>query len=191
MDAKLDCTYVDMWVNKIKIRAIVDTGAPINVVSTKFAKRLGMAPDIAYQKEFGTAGLQPTTSQGVYSALPLRFGSLSVLAPAIVLPNQHYNFLIGTAFIKQSNITICHKESSFTILNQHIPLIYLSKDNDTPSRTVNLVYTDGIIPVPFSSLSQLPAIHVLTAKSEDLFTYLLDQTKIHSSPDIHSIILRL
>ena len=89
MDAKLDCTYVDMWVNKIKIRAIVDTGAPINVVSTKFAKQLGIAPDIAYQKEFGTAGLQPTTSQGAYSALPLRFGSLLVLAPAIVLPNQH------------------------------------------------------------------------------------------------------
>ena len=56
--------------------------------------------------------------------------------------------------MKQFNITICHKESSFTILNQHIPLIYSSKDNDTPSRTVNLVYTDGIIPVPFSSLSQ-------------------------------------
>ena len=30
----------------------------------------------------------------------------------------------------------------------------MSKDNDTPSRTVNLVYTDGIIPVPFSSLSK-------------------------------------
>ena len=40
-------------------------------------------------------------------------------------------------------------------------------------------------------LSRLPAVHALTAKSEDLFTYLLDQTKIHSSPDIQSIILRL
>ena len=139
MDAKLDCAYVDMWVNKIKIQAKVDTGAPINVVSTKFAKRLGIAPDIAYQKEFGTAGLQPTTSQGAYSALSLKFGSLSVLAPAIVLPNQHYNFLIYTVFMKQFNITICHKESSFTILNQHIPLIYSSKNNDTPSRKVNLV----------------------------------------------------
>ena len=40
-------------------------------------------------------------------------------------------------------------------------------------------------------LSQLPAVHALTAKSEDLFTYLLDQTKIHSLPDIQTIILRL
>ena len=76
-----------MWVNKIKVRTIVDTGAFINVVSTKSAKRLGIAPDIAYQKEFGTAGLQPTTSQGAYSTLSFRFGSLLVLAPAIVLPN--------------------------------------------------------------------------------------------------------
>ena len=124
------------------------------MVSTKFAKKLGIAPDIAYQKEFDNAGLQPTTSQGVYSALPLRFGSLLVLAPAIVLLNQHYDFLIGTAFVKQFNTTVCHKEFSFTILNQHIPLIYLSKDNDTPSRTVNLVNTDGIIPVIFSLLLQ-------------------------------------
>ena len=40
-------------------------------------------------------------------------------------------------------------------------------------------------------LSQLPAVHALKAESEDLYTYLLDQAKIHSSPDIHSIILHL
>ena len=41
MDAKLDCTYVDMWVNKIKTLAIVGTGAPLSVVIIEFAKRLG------------------------------------------------------------------------------------------------------------------------------------------------------
>ena len=40
-------------------------------------------------------------------------------------------------------------------------------------------------------MSQLPAVHALTAKSEDLFAYLLDQTKVHSSPETQSIILRL
>ena len=95
------------------------------MVSTKFAKRLGIVSDIAYQKEFGTAGLQPATSQGAYNVLLLIFVSLLVLAPAIVLLDQHYNFLIGTAYIEQFNTTICHKECSFTILNQYIPLIYL------------------------------------------------------------------
>ena len=127
MDAKLDCTYVDIWVNKIKIQAIVDTGAPINVVSTKFDKILGIAPDIALQKEFGTAGLQPTVSQGAYSAPPLRFGSILVLAPAIVLPNQNYNFLISTAFMKKFDIILSHKECSFAILDQQITSIYFQK----------------------------------------------------------------
>ena len=74
-----------MWVNKVKICAIVDTGAPINVISTFFAKRLGIAPDLDYCKEFGTAGTQSTTAQCVYSALPHCFNLLSVAAPAIVL----------------------------------------------------------------------------------------------------------
>ena len=96
LKAKLDCTYIDVWVNKIKIWAIVDTSAFINVISTFFAIRLGVAPRIDYRKEFGTAGLQSITSQGMCSTLPLKFGSLSVSAPAIVLPNQNYDFFIGS-----------------------------------------------------------------------------------------------
>ena len=87
MDAKLDCTNVDMWFNKIKIQAIVNTGALIDAVSTKFAKRLGIALDIASKKEFSNARLQSITSQGAHSALPLGFVSLLVLTPVIVLPN--------------------------------------------------------------------------------------------------------
>ena len=86
--------------NRVKIRAIIDTGALINVISTHFAKKLGIAPDIDFHKEFGTAGSQSTVTQGAYSALPLCFGSLAVSAPDIVLPNQHYDFLIGTLFMK-------------------------------------------------------------------------------------------
>ena len=62
LKAKLNCTYVDVWVNKIKILEIVDTYAPINVISTLFAKMLGIATDFDCRKEFGTAGLQSTTS---------------------------------------------------------------------------------------------------------------------------------
>ena len=143
-----------MWVNKVKIRAIVDTGAPINIISTRFAKRLGIALDLDHCKEFGTAGTQSTTAQGAYSALPLCFGLLSVAAPAIVLPNQNYNFLIGTAFMKQFNVTICHKNHLFTIFGQNIPLHYSAKSDGPSTKTVNLVYADGVIPVPYSLLSR-------------------------------------
>ncbi|KAJ9049082.1 hypothetical protein DSO57_1028271 [Entomophthora muscae] len=83
-----ECTYADIFVNKIKVWAIVDTGAPVNIVSTCLVKRLGLAPEIDHQKQYGTARLTVTTTQGAYSALTLRFGSLAVSAPVIVLPNS-------------------------------------------------------------------------------------------------------
>ena len=66
----MDCTYLYIWVNKVKIRAIVDIKAPINVILTCFTKKLGIDPDIDFCKEFGIAGLQFIFNQGFYSALP-------------------------------------------------------------------------------------------------------------------------
>ena len=60
-DSKLDCTYLDIWV-KIKICAIINTSAPINMISTCFAKKLGIALDLDYCKEFGIAGIQSITA---------------------------------------------------------------------------------------------------------------------------------
>ncbi|KAJ9062904.1 hypothetical protein DSO57_1005706 [Entomophthora muscae] len=99
-----ECTYADVFVNKIKVQAIIDTGAPINIVFMWLVKRLGLAPDIDHRKQYGTAGLTVTTAQGVYRALLLRFGSLVVLAPAIVLPNNNYDILNDTLFMRQYRV---------------------------------------------------------------------------------------
>ncbi|KAJ9089540.1 hypothetical protein DSO57_1011828 [Entomophthora muscae] len=94
-----ECTYADIFVNKLKVQAIINTGAPINIVSSKLVRQMGLAPDIDHKKQYGTAGLDCTTAQGAYSVLPLRFGFLVVSAPAIVLPNENYDILIGTLFM--------------------------------------------------------------------------------------------
>ncbi|KAJ9069536.1 hypothetical protein DSO57_1017695 [Entomophthora muscae] len=65
----------------------------------KIVWKIGLAPDIDHNKQYGNAGLDCTTTQGVYSALPLRFGSLVVSAQAIVLPNENYYILIGALFM--------------------------------------------------------------------------------------------
>ncbi|KAJ9074605.1 DNA damage-inducible protein 1 [Entomophthora muscae] len=95
-----ECTYADIFVNKLKVQAIIDTGAPINIVSSNIVQQMGLAPDIDHKKQYSTAELDCTTAQGVYSALPLRFGSLAVSAPAIVLPNKNYDLLIGSLFMQ-------------------------------------------------------------------------------------------
>ena len=86
---------------------------------------------------FGTAGLQFTITQSVYSHCHFALNFFAVSTPAIVLPNQHYDFLIGTLFMKQYNVTICHKENTFSILGQSIPLIYLAKGNLIAPQSVN------------------------------------------------------
>ncbi|KAJ9053423.1 DNA damage-inducible protein 1 [Entomophthora muscae] len=119
-----ECTHTDIFVNKLKVRAIIDTGAPINIVSSKLVRQMGLAPDIDHKKSYGTAGLDCTTAQGAYSMLPLRFGSLAVSAPAIVLPNENYNILIGTLFMQQYGVKTDLENNVLEILGQAVPLYY-------------------------------------------------------------------
>lgn len=92
--------------------------------------------------------------------------------------------------------------TKFEIVTDHASLRWLHNLKEPEGRlacwALKLqVYDYSILRWPGSKhqnadiLSQLPGVQALKAKSEDLFTYLLDQTKIHSSPDIQSIILRL
>ena len=51
-----DCTYIELVVHKLQVRAILDLGAPGNIVSTRLVKKLNLAPDLDYEEEFGTTG---------------------------------------------------------------------------------------------------------------------------------------
>ncbi|KAJ9074514.1 hypothetical protein DSO57_1005536 [Entomophthora muscae] len=53
-------TYTDIFVNKLKVQAIINTGAPINIVSSKLVRQIGISPDIDHKKSYGTAGLDCT-----------------------------------------------------------------------------------------------------------------------------------
>ena len=131
--SNIECTFVDILDNNQSVRAIVDSGAPMNIISTKLVKRLGVPPDIEHKKEYGTAGPHNTTLQGAYLALPLRFGSIAVTAPAVVLPNQNYDFLIGTLFLKTYGVQTCHANNTLSILGQQLPLSYSCGTPDPPN----------------------------------------------------------
>ncbi|KAJ9064878.1 DNA damage-inducible protein 1 [Entomophthora muscae] len=111
---------------------------------------MGLAPYIDHKKQYGTAGLDCTTIQGAYSALPLRFGLLEVSAPAIVLPNENYDILIGTSFMQQYGVKTDLKNDVLEILGQAIPLYYNCLNPEVGSQTtpyVNLAYCNGVVPV--------------------------------------------
>ena len=100
------CTYIHIIVNHKKVIAILDTGAPENILSTKLMNSIKLAPDVDYKKSFGTAGPNVTRAVGAYSALTLRFGKTILQSPAIVLKNNNYDILIGTSFMRQWNCKI-------------------------------------------------------------------------------------
>ena len=56
LNNKIECTYVDILVNNYPVCAIVDFGAPINIISTKLASKIGLKPDLEYTCEYRTAG---------------------------------------------------------------------------------------------------------------------------------------
>ncbi|KAJ9086658.1 DNA damage-inducible protein 1 [Entomophthora muscae] len=150
-----ECTYADIFVNKLKVQAIIDTGAPINILPSKLVQQMRLAPDIDHKKQYGTAGLDCTTSQKAYSALPLHFGSLAVSAPAIVLPNENYDILIRTLFMQQYGVKTDLEDDVLKILGQEIPLYYNCSNPEMGSQTtpyVNLKYCNGVIPVKYRKL---------------------------------------
>ncbi|KAJ9073229.1 DNA damage-inducible protein 1 [Entomophthora muscae] len=148
--------YADIFVNKIKVRAIIDMRAHINIVSMCLVKLLGLAPDIDHQRQYGTAGLTFTIAQGAYSALPLRFGSTKVSAPAIVLPNDNYDILIGTSFMRQYRVRTDLAADTFEILGQIISLYYCCNKYAGTHKiipSVNLAYKNGVVPIQYQKLS--------------------------------------
>ncbi|KAJ9090198.1 hypothetical protein DSO57_1004776 [Entomophthora muscae] len=133
------CTYANISVNKVKVRAIITSREPINIIFTSLVQKLGLAPDIAHNRVYGTAGLHTTTSEGAYSVIPMQFGSITVSSPAVVLPSQNYNVLIGTAFMRKYGVKIDMENNTFTILKQTIPLYYTKDATSIKEKlTINL-----------------------------------------------------
>ncbi|KAJ9064488.1 hypothetical protein DSO57_1030110 [Entomophthora muscae] len=149
-----DCTYIELVVHKLWVRAILDSGAPGNIVSTRLVKKLKLAPDLDYNEEFGTAGPDKTKALGAYSSLPLFFGKLMVTAPAIVLRNKSYDILIGTSFMATYGTIINHQDSTFSILGHSVPMFYHGeRPKDLPAKKIhhiNMEYADGDMPVAYT-----------------------------------------
>ncbi|KAJ9073612.1 DNA damage-inducible protein 1 [Entomophthora muscae] len=180
-----ECTYADIFVNKLKAQAIIDNGTPINIVSSKLVQQMGLAPDIDHKKSYGTAGLDCTITQGAYSVLPLCFGSLAVSAPAIVLPNENYDILIGTLFMRQYAVKTDLENNILKILGQAIPLYYNQTNPEIGSQTtpyVNLAYFNSVVPVKYCKLgcqakhlpTQVEEYKVLPLRANSSYTILAE-----------------
>ncbi|KAJ9059005.1 hypothetical protein DSO57_1006778 [Entomophthora muscae] len=149
-----DCTYIKLVVHKLRVRTILDPGAPGKIVSTRMVKKLKLAPDLDYKEEVVTYGPNKTKALGAYSFLLLHFCKLLATAPAIVLQITSYNILIGTSFMATYETIIKHKDSNFIILGHSVPMFYHGDGlKDLPTRKIhyiNMEYADSDLPVAYN-----------------------------------------
>ena len=148
-------TQVEVSIQKVNVKAILDTGSPVNAVLSKLMNKLKLAPDLNYNQIYGTAGLISTKAIGAYSALPMRFRKMLIAAPAVVLENDSYNLLIGTQFLREYNGIINLKEGYLSLLSYDVPLV-LEEPVKLPGKRLKscvMEYSTGIFNLKFRTHS--------------------------------------
>ncbi|KAJ9049254.1 hypothetical protein DSO57_1026579 [Entomophthora muscae] len=83
------CTWIEVTVFDTPIRAVLDTSAPTNIISSRLVRRLGFLPDISYAESFFTACVESIKSNGAYSSVSLRFGELALLTQQLYWRVSH------------------------------------------------------------------------------------------------------
>ena len=77
-------TQVELSILKVRIKAVLDTGSPVNVLSYKLIRKLKLASDLTYNQSYGTSGTASSKDFGDYYNLPMRSGKLLITASTIV-----------------------------------------------------------------------------------------------------------
>ncbi|KAJ9082827.1 hypothetical protein DSO57_1000812 [Entomophthora muscae] len=161
------CTWIEVTIFDTPIRAVLDTSAPTNIISSCLVRRLVFLPDISYAESFFTAGVESIKSNGAYSSVPLRFGELVVTYPEVVLESESYYLLIGTDFLRTYQTEVSHLYGHFSILRYTVPLlfkdssdVFLVSKEETGRQHVHLWYPHGVLGLPYrvanASVKSLP-----------------------------------
>ena len=142
---------MEVAIQKVRNKATLETGSPVNVVSSKLMKKLKLAPDLAYTQSYGMAGLSTTRAIGAYFALPLRVGKFLLAAPAVVLENKTYDLLIGTQFLREYSGIINLRDRFLLLLSYTMPLVF-EEPSKLPGKRLNtcvLLYPSGVFSLKF------------------------------------------
>lgn len=134
-------TCVEVSIQKVKIKAGLDTGSSVIVVSLELVKKLKLTPTSNYHQFYGTTGLSITCAIGTYFALPMQFGKLLLAAPAVDLENESYNLLVDTLFFREYNGIINLKDSYLSVLGYESPFIFEEPVN-VPGKCLKTCYLE-------------------------------------------------
>lgn len=134
-------TYLQVEILGIPTMAVIDTGAPLVILSSSFASKIRFQPDLEYNKFFGTAGQSKVQALGAYLSIPISFGNILTTSPAIFLYASGYNVLLGTSYLEKYSTVIDNRNNTFNLLGHLFPLLRQNsslKGSDKKNKVLHL-----------------------------------------------------
>ena len=99
-------TYLQVEILGTPTMAVIDTGAPLVILSSRFASKLRLQPDLEYSKFFGTAGQSKVQALGAYLSLPISIGNIHTTSPAIISNASDTKFYWELAISKDTALSL-------------------------------------------------------------------------------------
>mmetsp|Transcript_18960 Transcript_18960/g.46553 ORF Transcript_18960/g.46553 Transcript_18960/m.46553 type:complete len:429 (-) Transcript_18960:209-1495(-) len=115
--------YVPCSVNKIPLKAFVDSGAQMTIMSMKCAEKVGLAHLIDRRWQGMAKGVGTSRILGRIHAAPIKLGNANFMMSITILENQDMEFLFGLDQLRRHQASIDLKENCLRIQGQNVPFL--------------------------------------------------------------------
>jgi hypothetical protein len=105
-------------INGSPVQSIVDTGAQISIISTKFAKSCGLYQQLDRNFEGRAVGVGSSNILGKLRGTSIRLGHLHLKHDIAVIDNCRFDFLIGLDVLRKFKSNICLRENMVKLFHQ-------------------------------------------------------------------------
>jgi len=115
--------YIPCAVNKKPLKAFVDSGAQMTIMSQSCAERVGLAHLIDTRWKGMAKGVGTSKITGRIHAAPIQIGSAFFTMSITILENQDMQFLFGLDQLRRHQACIDLKENCLRIQGQVVPFL--------------------------------------------------------------------
>ncbi|GBG91469.1 hypothetical protein CBR_g52425 [Chara braunii] len=99
----MSCAYLNISVNDVRVRALVDSGAEMVLTSSATMRSCGFGTDRKVNHQLSNiAGFLPL--EGFIDDLPIRIGTLRVEILSFVVPNLDHDCILGAPFLHRMEV---------------------------------------------------------------------------------------